>query len=171
MSAPDARGRVIWRVALAVVVVLDLLSFAAFLPAARAAAAGRGVGFDGYAAFVSQPFVSVALVAVGIVAAVAFALRAGRLWAGAVALGVLALLSSAHAQLFGSPWRHLFYSGLCLAGWLSGLSGSRLRGTPIDESYACTGAIALLGAAYCNAGIGKLVYGSRDWSRGPDPSR
>ena len=37
------------------------------------------------------------------------------------------LLSAAHAQLFGSPWRHLFYSGLCLTGWLLGLAVGRRR--------------------------------------------
>jgi len=83
-----------------------------------------------------------------------------------VALVALALLSTAHAQVFGSPWRHLYYSGLCLAGWLLGLALSRRGGTPEDESYARTGAMALLGAAYLSAAISKIIYGGWEWADG-----
>lgn len=100
---------------------------------------------------------------IGSVAAVRFGRRAGRVVDGVVALVALTLLSTAHAELFGSPWRHLFYSGLCLSGWLVGLLYSRRRGVPTDEWFARTGAIALLSAAYLNAGISKLVYGGGEW--------
>jgi hypothetical protein len=76
------------------------------------------------------------------------------------------LLSTVHAQLFGSPWRHLYYSGLCLFGWLIGLIVSRLGGSPSDESYARIGSLALLGAAYLNAGISKLAFGGFEWASG-----
>jgi len=69
-----------------------------------------------------------------------------------------------HAQLFGSPWRHLYYSGLCLTGWIAGQVVARRRGAPADESYARTGALALLGAAYLNAGVSKVVFGTGDWA-------
>jgi hypothetical protein len=163
MTSGNERGRVFLRATLAAVVAVDLVSFYGFLAAARAAAAARGIVPDAFTALISMPVVSAIVIVLGVTGAVAFAYRPGRLWEGALALGALALLSSAHAQLFGSPWRHLFYSGLCLAGWLVGLAVSRRLETPTDESYACTGATALLGAAYCNAGISKLVYGGFDW--------
>ncbi len=106
------------------------------------------------------------VIAIGLAATIAFGRRPGRLWEGMIALAALALLSSVHAQLFGSPWRHLFYSGLCLSGWLLGLAVGRARGTPTDESFARTGSLALLGAAYLNAGISKAVYGGTEWISG-----
>lgn len=163
MTAPGGRGLVILRLVLAGVVVADLLSFYGFLTDARADALARGVPLGAFTDLLSRSLVCVPVILVGLAASIAFAARPARLWEGLLALGALTLLSTAHAQLFGSPWRHLFYSGLCLAGWLLGLAVSRRRGAPMDESYARTGAIALLGAAYCNAGISKLVYGSTDW--------
>jgi uncharacterized membrane protein YphA (DoxX/SURF4 family) len=81
-------------------------------------------------------------------------------------LGVLTVLSTAHTQLSGSPFRHLFFSGLCLAGWLVGLGVQRQRGAPEDESLARVGSIALLGAAYLSSGLSKLVYGGNEWLSG-----
>src|SRR5262249_49937698 len=75
-------------------------------------------------------------------------------------------LSSVHARLFGSPFRHLYYSGLCLSGWLTGLMVSRAGGSPSDESYARIGSVALLGAAYLNAGISKVAFGGFEWAGG-----
>ena len=95
---------------------------------------------------------------------ISFARGRGRTASGATALVALALLSSVHAQIFGSPWRHLYYSGLCLAGWVAGVVVERRRGAPADESYARTGALALLSAAYLNAGISKVVFGGADWA-------
>jgi len=86
--------------------------------------------------------------------------------AGLFPLIALMLLSSVHAQLFGSPWRHMYYSGLCLFGWLLGLMASRVAERPTDESYALVGSIALLGAAYVNAGISKLAFGGFEWASG-----
>ena len=163
MTVTTGRGRILLRGALAAVVAVDLVSFYGFISAVRADAAARGIVPGAFTAFLSLPAVSAGVIVLGVAGAGAFAFRPGRLWEGGLALGALALLSSAHGQLFGSPWRHLFYSGLCLAGWLLGLAVSRRRGMPTDESYACTGATALLGAAYCNAGISKLVYGGLDW--------
>jgi hypothetical protein len=157
------RGLLFLRVVLAAVVVADLLSFSVFLSEARTDALARGLSLGAFTDLLSRSVVHVPVILVGIAASVAFAARPARLWEGLLALGALTLLSTAHAQLFGSPWRHLFYSGLCLAGWLLGLALSRRRGAPMDESYARTGAIALLGAAYFNAGISKLVYGRWDW--------
>lgn len=164
MIAGGERGLLFLRVALAAVIVLDLVSLYLFLGEARAAAMERGMVLGAFTGLLSHRAVSGSLLLLGGAAAIAFALRPGRLWEGAVALLALMLLSSAHAQLFGSPWRHLFYSGLCLSGWLLGLIVSRRDGAPTDESYARTGAIALLGAAYFNAGISKLVYGGFDWT-------
>jgi hypothetical protein len=49
---------------------------------------------------------------------------------------------------------------------LLGLAARRRAGAPDDESYARTGAIALLSAAYCNAAISKCVYGGIEWLSG-----
>jgi hypothetical protein len=159
-------GRVSFlRMVLAVVVVVDLVSFLFFLGEARSIGMANG-SLNAFNDLVSRTTVRGAVVLIGVAGALAFGRRPGRLWEGLVALGSLALLSTAHAQLFGSPWRHLFFSGLCLSGWLLGLAVSRRRGAPTDESYARIGGIALLAAAYLNAGISKLVYGGVDWLSG-----
>src|SRR5690242_14389691 len=100
MTSSDDRGRIFLRGTLATVVAIDLISFYGFLAAARAAATERGIVPDAFTALVSQPTVSGALIVIGVAGAAAFAYRPGRLWEGAIALGALALLSSAHAQLF-----------------------------------------------------------------------
>ena len=148
---------------LAGVVVVDLISFFFFLGDARVAAAANGVAITAFGEVLSAIPVRSVVVVIGVAGAVLFGRAPGRLWAGLVPLGALTLLSTAHAQLFGSPWRHLYYSGLCLSGWLAGLAVSRWRGLPTDESYARVGSTALLGAAYFNAGISKLVFGGWDW--------
>ena len=147
------------RIVIAAVAALDLLSLALFIRMARAGAAPGG-----FAGLLSQTPIAAAVAALGIAAAISFARGRGRIASGATALVALALLSSVHAQLFGSPWRHLYYSGLCLAGWIAGLGVARYRGAPANESYARTGAVALLGAAYLNAGISKVVFGAADWA-------
>jgi hypothetical protein len=153
------------RTVLAAIVVVDLVSFFFFLDEARGIGIGNGE-LNPFNDLVSRTAVKGVVVLIGVASAVAFGRRPGRLREGLVALGALALLSTAHAQLFGSPWRHLFYSGLCLSGWLLGLLVSRGRGTPTDESYARMGSIALLAAAYLNAGISKMVYGGSEWLSG-----
>jgi hypothetical protein len=153
------------RLVLSAVVIVDLSSFFIFVGAARSIGVATGT-LNAFNDLVSITAVRGAVVLLGIAAAVAFARAPGRLWAGASALVALGVLSTAHAQLFGSPWRHLFYSGLCLSGWLLGLALARLRGAPGDESYARIGSLALLSAAYLNAGISKLVYGGFDWLSG-----
>jgi hypothetical protein len=154
------------RSVLAAVVAGDLLSFWFFVRDARGDAALHNVQVYAVLDLLSRvPAVS-ALVLVGGIAAWAFARRAGRLMPGFVALAVLIVLSTTHAQLYGSPWRHLFFSGICLLGWLLGLVVARRHGRPEDESYAQVGSIALLGAAYLNSGISKLVLGGLDWTTG-----
>lgn len=154
------------RVVLAAVVIVDLLSFFMFLDEARASPLARGVELSAFVDWGSQPIVCGLVIVIGIAGAALFARSPGRLWAGLFPLGALTLLSTVHAQLFGSPWRHLYYSGLCLSGWLLGLAVSRWRGRPTDESYARIGSTALLGAAYLNAGISKLAFGGWDWALG-----
>jgi uncharacterized membrane protein len=166
MSGRRFHGPSFLRTLLAVVVIADLLSFYFFLGDARAAAVAGGTTLSGFNDVFSRTAVRGTVVLIGIAAAVAFAGRPGRLWQGMVALAALALLSTAHAQLFGSPWRHLFFSGLCLLGWLLGLAFSRRHEAPSDESYARTGSIALLGAAYLSSGISKIVYGGPEWLSG-----
>src|SRR5262249_1922893 len=161
-----AMSRGALRAILATVVVIDLMSFVVFLGDARASALADGIALTPFTDLLSATAVRCILAVAGVGSAVAFAWRAGRLWAGMLPLGVLTLFSTVHAQLFGSPWRHLFYSGLCLSGWLLGLAVSRRAGSPQDESYARMGSIALLGAAYFNAGISKLVYGGLEWASG-----
>ncbi len=158
MSEAD-RHRALLRIVIAAVAAIDLLSLAYFVREARAGAAPGGV-----AGLLSQPAIAVAIAAVGAAAAIFFARQPGRIAPAVTALVALALLSSVHAQLFGSPWRHLYYSGLCLAGWIPGQVVARRRGAPADESYARAGALALLGAAYLNAGISKVVFGAADWA-------
>lgn len=164
-TSPNYHAPVL-RVGLAAIATLDLISFPIFLTAAHRGALEQGVAPGAFAELVARLPVSFLIASCGVAAAFAFARRPGRLGAGLLTLLALALLSSAHAQLFGSPWRHLFYSGLCLAGWLLGLSRSRHAGAAEDEAYARTGAIALLGAAYLNAGISKVVFGGGDWISG-----
>jgi len=154
------------RKCLTAVVIVDLLSFVFFVADARSAALAASRAITPFVELASKPVVAWLVAAIGVIAAAAFGSRPGRLWEGAVALGALALLSSVHAQLFGSPWRHLYFSGLCLAGWLLGLLVSRRQGAPTDESYARVGSIALLGAAYLNGGISKLAYGGVEWMSG-----
>lgn len=154
------------RISLSIVVAVDLLSFFLHVGDARAIALANGIGLNTFDDLFSGTAVRAAVVLIGVAAAVGFGRRPGCLWQGVVALGALSLLSTVHAQLFGSPWRHLYYSGVCLSGWLLGLLLSRRRGMPTDESFARVGCIALLGAAYLNAGISKLVYGGIEWISG-----
>jgi hypothetical protein len=159
------RGSVL-RTALAVVAGLDLLSLFFFLGEARAIALANGVILTPFSDLLSGPVARSFVIVAGIAGAVGFGRKPGGLGPGLLALGALILLSTAHAQLFGSPWRHLYYSGVCLSGWLLGLAVSRSQGAPADESYARVGSIALLGAAYLNAGISKFAYGGFDWISG-----
>jgi hypothetical protein len=164
VSASIPERRPLLRAGLAAVVVIDLVWFYFSLSEARALADGAALG--GLSELLSRPAAAALVIAVGVAGAVAFAARPGRLWHGAAALAALVLLSTAHTQLYGSPWRHLFYSGLCLAGWLLGLAVRRRHGEASDESYARVGSIALLGAAYFNAGISKIAFGGFDWVSG-----
>ena len=154
------------RGALAAIVMVDLLSFYFFIGEARERAFGSGTPIDWFAAALSTAPVRALVIAIGIAGALAFARAAGRLVAGLLAFIALMLLSTVHARLFGSPWRHLYYSGLCLFGWLIGLAASRVGGRQSDESYARIGSVALLGAAYLNAGISKIVFGGLEWTQG-----
>ncbi len=166
MTRRSGAGAAFPRVALAVVVAIDLISFFFFIRSARSSALADGFALDLLADVFSRASVSGAVVAAGLGGAGAFGRRPGRLWAGLLALGSLTLLSTVHTHLFGTPWRHLFFSGLCLAGWLVGLTVRRFQGAPEDESYARIGAMALLGAAYLNSGISKVVYGGSEWMSG-----
>src|SRR5262249_34135654 len=136
---------------------IDLLSLVHFIQLARA-----GASPGAFAGLLSQTPITVAIAGFGTAAAISFARGPGRIASGGTTLVALGLLSSVHAQLFGSPWRHLYYSGLCLAGWIAGQVVARRRGRPADESFARTGALALLGAAYLNAGVSKVVFGTAD---------
>jgi hypothetical protein len=153
------------RAVLVLVVLIDLVSLCFLLGDAREIGLANGA-LNSFNDLVSTTSVRGVIALVGAAGAVAFGRRPGRLWHGMLALAALILLNTAHAQLFGSPWRHLFFSGLCLSGWLLGLAVSRRRGAPTDESYAYAGALALLAAAYLNAGISKIVYGGFDWLSG-----
>jgi hypothetical protein len=161
-----ARRLAVLRVTLALVAVADLFSYYGFITEARADALLNGVVLGGLTDLVSRPPLTALLVFVGVAAALRLARAAGRVWAGSTTLAVLALLGTVHGQLYGSPWRHLFFSGLCLAGWLLGLAASRRRGAPGDESYAAVGSLALLGAAYLSSAISKVVFGGPGWMTG-----
>ncbi len=154
------------RVTLATLVAIDLVSFYFFISEALEAARAHDIAIDPVTAMFASSGARAGVVAIGVAGVLAFARRPGRLWHGLVALGALVVLSTVHAQLFGGAWRHLYYSGACLAGWLLGLVASRRAGIADDESYARTGAIALLSAAYCNAAISKFVYGGVEWLSG-----
>lgn len=163
-SAPDP-----WRASrwiLAAVVVFDLLSFFVFIPAAERRALAASVEIPTWVSLVATLPGRAALVAVGLAGVVAFATRRASIAGGALALLALGLLSHAHTALNGAPWRHLFYSGLCLLGWLAGLVFARRRGHADDQRHAVAGMTALLGAAYFNAGLSKLVFGGVDWLAG-----
>lgn len=145
---------------------MDLLSFYVFIGQAQKEALTDGFVISPVVGFLAEPTIRLTLCAAGLMAILFFARRPGRIGAGSAALVSLGILSTVHAHLFGSPWRHLFYGGLCLTGWLAGLVVTRRHGGETDESYAVYGAIALLGTAYLNAGISKLAYGGLDWLSG-----
>ena len=166
MSDREPGRETVPRVMLAVLAGLDLFSFVFFLRDARTNALADGAALNWFVDAVSSSFGRTSIAALGIAGAVAFGRRPGRLLAGLLALAALMACSTAHAHLFGSPWRHLYFSGLCLAGWLAGLLVSRRRGHPADESFARVGALALLAAAYLNGGVSKLVYSGLDWLSG-----
>ncbi len=154
------------RIGLSSVVALDVVGYFFFVDDARTRAQATGASWGFLTEWMSSTPGRGLLLLVGLSSVVAFAWRPGRLRAGALALGVLVLLSSAHTQLFGSPWRHLFFSGLCLLGWLAGLVLARIDDRPDDESYAATGTRALLGSAYLSAALSKLLYGGTGWADG-----
>ena len=154
------------RVALAGIAMIDLASFYFFIGEARERALGGGASLGPFVAMLSRAPIRAAIIVIGIAGALAFARGAGRLVAGLIPFIALMVLSGVHARLFGSPWRHLFYSGLCLAGWLLGLAVTRWRGAPTDESYARMGSIALLASAYLCAGISKMAFGGPAWLSG-----
>lgn len=154
------------RIGLASVVALDVLGYFFFVDDARTRAQAVGASWGWLTEWTSSMPGRGLLLLVGLASVVCFARRPGRLGAGALSLGVLVLLSSAHTQLFGSPWRHLFFSGLCLLGWIAGLVLARVDGRGSDESYAATGARALLGSAYLSAALSKLLYGGTGWADG-----
>lgn len=155
------------RIALAAVVALDLIGYLFFIAAARADWLADGRPLSGLLALVSQPLWRTLVGLGGLAAIAAFARAPARLAAGAAALAALMVLATTHAQFVGSPWRHLFFSGLCLAGWLVGLAAGRARGTGIAaEQWARCGALGFLGAAYFNSGASKLVYGGVPWLGG-----
>jgi hypothetical protein len=154
------------RLVLTAVVAVDLLSFYFFLGEARAAALATGFSIGSFSEVLSRPSVRGTVILIGLAGVLAFGRRAGRLWEGLLALGALVLLSTAHTMLFGSPWRHLFFGGACLTGWLIGLAARRYQGAPADESWAGVGSTALLGAMYFNSGISKVVYGGLTWISG-----
>ena len=162
MRQSDPGPPFLLRTVLVLIVLTDLVWLFFLLDEARQIGVANGA-LNPFDDLVSRTAVRGVVVLLGVMGILAFARRPGRIWAGALALVALVLLNSAHAQLFGSPWRHLFFSGLCLTGWLLGLAVSRHRGNPTDESYACMVSLALLAAAYLNAGISKLVYGGVDW--------
>ncbi len=154
------------RIVLTAIVAVDLLSFYFFLGEARAAALTTALSIGSFSEVLSRPVVRGTVIVIGLAGVLAFGRRAGRLWEGLLALGALVLLSTAHTILFGSPWRHLFFGGACLTGWLIGLAARRQQGAPADESWARIGSTALLGATYFNAGISKVVYGGLTWISG-----
>lgn len=154
------------RIGLASVVALDVVGYFFFVDDARARAQAAGASWGWLTEWTSSVPGRGLLLLLGLASVVWFARRPGRLGAGALSLGVLVLLSSAHTQLFGSPWRHLFFSGLCLLGWIAGLVLARVDGRGSDESYAATGARALLGSAYLSAALSKLLYGGTGWADG-----
>jgi len=166
MTAADTRQRPALRTVLAAVAIADLIAFLPFILEARQTALAAGAAIEPFIDVLSRPFAVTVVTIAGVAGAGVFACGPGRVWAGLVSLAALSLLSTVHAQLFGSPWRHLFYSGVCMTGWILGLTVSRSRGTLTDESYARIGATALLGATYLNAGISKLAFGGADWISG-----
>jgi hypothetical protein len=161
-----ARRLAVLRVTLALVAVADLLSYYGFIAEARADALINGIAPSGLVDLVSRPPVAALLVLMGVAALLHFARRPGRLWFAVIGLATLAILGTVHGRLYGSPWRHLFFSGVGLTGWILGLAASRRRGASEDESYAAVGTLALLGAAYFNSAISKFVYGGPGWMTG-----
>ena len=147
-------GAPILRVTIAVLVALDLLTLL-FQPTPPAPAMGS------LAAWLWQPAARAAVVVLGAGAAARFARAPGRLWSGTVALLSIGVCATLLADAAGTPPRNLYFSGLCLFGWLCGLAVKR-----DDESLAASGAIGLLGAAYCSAGLSKLAYSGPLWLSG-----
>ncbi len=142
---------------LAALVGLDLLSLFWFI----GTAAQHARGASPLAVALAHPWTRGVLVGCGVLAALRFAGAADRWRAGSVALLLLGALTTLHADLAGGPARNLYFSGVCLLGWLCGLAWRRG-----DEGFARTGTIALLGAAYFSAGLSKLAYSGLPWLSG-----
>lgn len=165
MNSRASGGIRVLRLVLTGLVAVDLLSFYFFIGEARADKLASGISLGAFGAL-SHPIVRGTVVLFGLAGLVGFGRRAGRFWEGLIALAALVFLSTVHTSLFGSPWRHLFFGGVCLTGWLLGLAVRRYQGEPSDEKYARIGSMALLGAAYLNSGISKVVYGGLTWLSG-----
>lgn len=158
-----------WRTrrwALSAVVAFDLVAFLAFIPRAFERAAAANFELPWWVRIVAALPGRTAVVVAGLVATLAFARRRTPIISGALALLALALLSHTHAALNGAPWRHLYYSGIGLLGWLAGLAFARARDLPDAQRYAGVVATALLGAAYFSAGLSKLLFGGIEWLAG-----
>lgn len=157
--------RVIRRV-LALVVAIDLLSLPYFIGDARSMAVALGNSISPVLQSLSSSPFTWFVSGCGLVATILFARRSGSIAGGLVALASLSLLSGVHARLFGSPWRHLFFSGVCLCGWVIGQWVAQRSNRQEGESFGRIGSIALLGAAYFNSGVSKMVYGGLEWLSG-----
>ncbi|HEY8379797.1 MAG TPA: hypothetical protein VIK91_25075, partial [Nannocystis sp.] len=162
--APDPWRTRRW--ALSAVVAFDLVAFFAFIPRAFERAAAATFELAWWVRIVAALPGRTAVVVAGLVATLAFARRRAPILGGALALVALGLLSHAHAALNGAPWRHLYYSGIGLLGWLVGLGFARARGLPDEQRHAFVVTVALLGAAYFNAGLSKLLLSGLEWLAG-----
>lgn len=151
---------------LAAVAAFDLVCLVVFIGNAASSASARSHHVPSLVTIAASLPMRLIVCGVGVAAAWRFARRANALAAGVVVLMALAFLSTVHAQIFGSPWRHLYFSGACLLGWLLGLEISRRREGAASEGLAHVGAVTLLGAAYFNSGLSKLVFGGAEWLSG-----
>lgn len=148
----DARTVLVWRRALAFVVLADCVSLAWRVNARTDA--GQ-----------VELFVFAAL---GVISAIQLDRRPGS-WRWPL-LGILALglLLERYRQVYGFYTDNLFQTGAVLAGWLGGrVFGRLVMGLPsFDprvERLAATGAVAALAATYTCAGLAKVAAMGLGW--------
>ena len=111
----------------------------------------------------------VALACCAIVALAAlwrFAAAPARWLALTVALVALGVLVEANGLVFHDYNRNYFFPGAMAAAWVGGLLFARVVGAIHHEEaerVAGAGAAAMLGIAYFNAGVSKLLYSAGEW--------
>lgn len=106
--------------------------------------------------------------AIGLASLVSHARRPASMVGGLVAVLCGGLLFAIHEYVRGQNDESHILSGAMMVGWVGGVLFARLvgvRGAPVDiDRYGAIGAGAMIGAAYFNAGLSKLLVSGVGWA-------